>query len=361
MVFEKTVKPLLQKFFEGENVSIFAYGQTCTGKTYTIGTDAQDIPNFDLLPSTAGIIPRALYAIFNHQSEPDVEYAYRATFLEVYNEECRDLCNKSQRLFIRETLNGFVVNGLSRYRVTSMADCLSVLSRGGKLRQTDATKMNVASSRSHAIFSLILTKTYGHTHSKFGNTDTIKINFIDLAGSERLNRTLAIGDRAKEGIAINKSLLALSNVINALAEKRVFVPYRDSCLTMLLKDSLCGKAYTLMISCISPESEDYSETISTLQYANRAKNIKLQPLKRCNSAPANLMEELLKQNTELKAKLVAMHNKEKAKPDVSSIVELAECEITELVQLVTELENALCVRHKVLDKFCRHRMKVRFF
>ncbi|KAF9544149.1 Kinesin-like protein kif21b [Mortierella hygrophila] len=303
-VYEQCSKELVERFIEGFNVTILAYGQTGSGKTYSMGTGLQYQGNPD-----PAIVPRAAHEIFQlldaqMEKDPAMEYQVYVSFLELYNEELIDLLQTQPRtrkdtIQVREDgFGGISWQGVKEQQVASAHELLDWLQKGSLCRTTAATDMNQTSSRSHAIFSVILkqqrtdepdptpegeeehaaavapTKT---PHEKPLKKLASKFHFVDLAGSERLKRTRAVGDRAKEGISINSGLLALGNVISALGDesrKSSHVPYRDSKLTRLLQDSLGGNSATLMLACVSGADADVSETISTLVYANRARNIR---------------------------------------------------------------------------------------
>ncbi|OAF67291.1 hypothetical protein A3Q56_04968 [Intoshia linei] len=288
-IYHSICEPLIDSCLKGYNATIFAYGQTGSGKTYSMGTC------FDICssPEEEGIIPRAVSYLFEKidiMKKPDKDnISYIITvnteFIEIYNEQIIDLLddtkleNETKRRThrIHQDANGNIYTvGISRKLVNRALDTMNVLKIGALIRTTASTNMNKSSSRSHAIFTIHL-KIVQSCESTIKATYTSKFNFVDLAGSERLKRTGAIGDRRKEGISINLGLLALGNVISALGDETKLgshVPYRDSKLTRLLQDSLGGNSKTLMISCISPSDIDLTETLNTLKYANRAKNIK---------------------------------------------------------------------------------------
>ncbi|KAJ2480069.1 hypothetical protein IWW47_005979, partial [Coemansia sp. RSA 2052] len=240
-VYDAAVAPLLARFVEGYNVTVLAYGQTSSGKTHTMGTESGDAG-----AAESGVVPRALRWLFAHRA---AQAAVRVSFLEVYNDELIDLVAQAQRrgvrppVFVREDARGHVVwTGVTEVGVADADAALALLAAGSRERQTGGTRMNEKSSRSHAIFSVTLAQ--ARTVSK--------LHFVDLAGSERLKKTLAVGERQREGIAINSGLLALGNVISALGDPQrpqpSFVPYRDSKLTHMLRDSLGGSAQTLLIA-----------------------------------------------------------------------------------------------------------------
>uniref|UniRef100_A0A3B5AP92 Kinesin-like protein n=1 Tax=Stegastes partitus TaxID=144197 RepID=A0A3B5AP92_9TELE len=308
-IYTHCTERLIEGCFEGYNATIFAYGQTGSGKTYTMGTGF----DVNIGEDELGIIPRAVNHLFRgieerrqaatEQGRPVPEFKINAQFLELYNEEVLDLFDSTRDLEARrqksnikihEDANGGIYTvGVTTRTVTSAAEMIQCLKLGALSRTTASTQMNVQSSRSHAIFTIHLCQVRvcspdnndNETDNRLANdseidefeTLTAKFHFVDLAGSERLKRTGATGDRAKEGISINCGLLALGNVISALGDRSkrsTHVPYRDSKLTRLLQDSLGGNSQTVMIACISPSDRDFMETLNTLKYANRARNIK---------------------------------------------------------------------------------------
>uniref|UniRef100_A0A8D1WHU6 Kinesin family member 13B n=1 Tax=Sus scrofa TaxID=9823 RepID=A0A8D1WHU6_PIG len=275
-VFKCLGENILQNAFEGYNACIFAYGQTGSGKSYTMmGTADQP-----------GLIPRLCSGLFERtQKEENEEQSFKVevSYMEIYNEKVRDLLDPKgsrQTLKVREhSVLGPYVDGLSKLAVTSYKDIESLMSEGNKSRTVAATNMNEESSRSHAVFKITLTHTLYDVKSGTSGEKVGKLSLVDLAGSERATKTGAAGDRLKEGSNINKSLTTLGLVISALADqgagksKNKFVPYRDSVLTWLLKDSLGGNSKTAMVATVSPAADNYDETLSTLRYADRAKNI----------------------------------------------------------------------------------------
>ncbi|XP_053681690.1 chromosome-associated kinesin KIF4 [Sabethes cyaneus] len=276
LLYERSVRPLLEKLFVGYNVTILAYGQTGSGKTFTMGTnyDGQEDP------ALVGVIPRAINDIFDRIGESnDAEASVSCSFMELYQENLYDLLSakvgREERVVdIREANNQIVIPGLTEVAVDSADETFEALMRGSQERAVASTAMNAVSSRSHAIFTVNITN-----RSK-GEKPTVtnsKFHLVDLAGSERPKKTQATGERFKEGVKINQGLLVLGNVISALGGSggpAGHVPYRESKLTRLLQDSLGGNSLTLMIACVSPADYNCEETINTLRYANRAKNIK---------------------------------------------------------------------------------------
>ncbi|XP_067428189.1 kinesin-like protein KIF13B isoform X2 [Thunnus thynnus] len=276
VVFQCLGESLLDNAFLGYNACIFAYGQTGSGKSYTMmGTAEQP-----------GLIPRLCSSLFSRivqEAREGETFTVEVSFMEIYNEKVRDLLDPKgnrQALRVREhKVLGPYVDGLSRLAVASYKDIESLMSEGNKSRTVAATNMNEESSRSHAVFNIILTHTLMDLQSGTSGEKVSKLSLVDLAGSERAAKTGAAGERLKEGSNINKSLSTLGLVISALADhgagknRSKFVPYRDSVLTWLLKDSLGGNSRTAMVATISPAADNFDETLSTLRYADRAKNI----------------------------------------------------------------------------------------
>ncbi|KAK9461443.1 uncharacterized protein V1516DRAFT_675972 [Lipomyces oligophaga] len=277
-VFADLGRPLLENAFLGFNNCIFAYGQTGSGKSYSMMGSNED----------PGVIPRICQSLFSKVDELANEFLHftvEVSYLEIYNERVRDLLNPKNRasLRVREHPSlGPYVEDLSRLVVGSFAEIEELMDEGNKARTVAATNMNETSSRSHAVFTLTLTQ---HSHDSQTNLDSEKvsrISLVDLAGSERASATGAVGVRLKEGTEINRSLSSLGRVIRALADissgrkqqREMVVPYRDSALTWLLKDSLGGNSMTAMIATISPADINFDETLSTLRYADSAKRIK---------------------------------------------------------------------------------------
>uniref|UniRef100_A0A8C6KD32 Kinesin family member 7 n=1 Tax=Nothobranchius furzeri TaxID=105023 RepID=A0A8C6KD32_NOTFU len=279
-VYSLSVQPLIDAFFQGFNATVFAYGQTGSGKTYTIG-EANISKDEE-----QGIIPRAVADVFRLLDENDLaDFSVRVSYLEVYKEEFKDLLEvetASKDIHIREDKGNIVLCGVKECEVEGLDEVLSLLESGNTARHTGATQMNPNSSRSHTIFSLYMDQRRGSSrlNGTAANSGpqmlSSKFHFVDLAGSERILRTGNTGERLKESIQINSGLLALGNVIGALGDpkrKGSHIPYRDSKITRILKDSLGGNSKTLMIACISPSSSDFDESLNTLNYAMRARNI----------------------------------------------------------------------------------------
>ncbi|KAM9554280.1 kinesin-like protein KIF18A isoform 2-T2 [Guaruba guarouba] len=268
-VFEHTTKSVIGGFLNGYNCTVLAYGATGAGKTHTMLGSPED----------PGVMYLTMMALYNSMDEikEDKICNIAVSYLEVYNEQIRDLLVSSGPLAVREdTQKGVVVQGLTLHQPKSAGEILQMLDYGNNNRTQHPTDVNASSSRSHAVFQIYL-RQQDKPASINQNVRIAKMTLIDLAGSERASVTNAKGDRFREGANINRSLLALGNVINALADpksKKQHIPYRNSKLTRLLKDSLGGNCRTIMIAAISPSSMFYDDTYNTLKYANRAKDIK---------------------------------------------------------------------------------------
>lgn len=268
-IFENTTKGVIDGVMNGFNCTVFAYGATGAGKTHTM-LGSQNNP---------GVIYRTMKELFKRMDEAkeEKEFAVVFSYLEVYNEQIRDLLSNAGPLAVREDgQKGVVVQGLSLHKPKSAEHLLEALDSGNRNRTQHPTDMNATSSRSHAVFQIYL-RQQDKSASLHTNACVAKMSLIDLAGSERASHTNAKGARLREGANINRSLLALGNVINALADpksKKAHIPYRDSKLTRILKDSLGGNCRTVMIANVSPSSKSYDDTHNTLKYANRAKEIK---------------------------------------------------------------------------------------
>ncbi|XP_064498320.1 kinesin-like protein KIF27 isoform X4 [Pseudopipra pipra] len=334
-VYTVCIKPLLVSLTEGYNATVFAYGQTGSGKTYTIGGDHIASVAVD----EKGIIPRAIQELFQHISENrNINFYVKVSYIEVYKEELRDLLELEtsvKGLHIREDEKGnTVIVGAKEFQVECADEVISLLESGNAARRTGTTQMNEHSSRSHAIFTISICQKQSAESQK--NTDaardliTSKFHFVDLAGSERVAKTGNTGERFKESIQINSGLLALGNVIRALGDpkrKSVHIPYRDAKITRILKDSLGGNAKTVMITCISPSSLDFDESLNSLKYANRAKNIRNKPVVNYNPEKDRIDEMELEirllrdalQNQQISNQYLHDLNEEKAR--ISSLEE----------------------------------------
>ncbi|XP_036084410.1 kinesin-like protein KIF1B isoform X7 [Rousettus aegyptiacus] len=308
-VYNDIGKEMLLHAFEGYNVCIFAYGQTGAGKSYTMMGKQEE--------SQAGIIPQLCEELFekiNDNCNEDMSYSVEVSYMEIYCERVRDLLNPKNKgnLRVREhPLLGPYVEDLSKLAVTSYTDIADLMDAGNKARTVAATNMNETSSRSHAVFTIVFTQKKHDAETNLSTEKVSKISLVDLAGSERADSTGAKGTRLKEGANINKSLTTLGKVISALAEvdnctskskkkkKTDFIPYRDSVLTWLLRENLGGNSRTAMVAALSPADINYDETLSTLRYADRAKQIKCNAV--INEDPnAKLVRELKEEVTRLK-------------------------------------------------------------
>ncbi|XP_016078404.1 PREDICTED: kinesin-like protein KIF27 isoform X2 [Miniopterus natalensis] len=286
-IYNMCIKPLVSSLIEGYNVTVFAYGQTGSGKTYTIGGGHVA----SVVEGQKGIIPRAIQEIFQNISEnPSTDFKLKVSYIEVYKEDLRDLLEletSMKDLHIREDEKGnTVIVGAKECQVESADEVMSLLEMGNAARHTGTTQMNEHSSRSHAIFTISICQVEKNTEATAGGLWSSrrhivsKFHFVDLAGSERVTKTGNTGERFKESIQINSGLLALGNVISALGDPRrksSHIPYRDAKITRLLKDSLGGSAKTVMITCVSPSSLNFDESLNSLKYANRARNIRNKP------------------------------------------------------------------------------------
>eukprot|EP00003_Mantamonas_plastica_P027216 TRINITY_DN5785_c0_g1_i1.p1 TRINITY_DN5785_c0_g1~~TRINITY_DN5785_c0_g1_i1.p1 ORF type:complete len:649 (+),score=311.18 TRINITY_DN5785_c0_g1_i1:918-2864(+) len=267
-VYNDLGRPMLEQALEGYNGTIFAYGQTGSGKSYSMMGYNEDI----------GIIPMMNHEIFEkiNEAPKNIKFEIIITYLEIYNERIQDLLNPSPKeLKVREHKKlGFIVPDLYKAACTTTEQIVQKMEEGNAVRVVAATKMNDTSSRSHSVFTIHIRQE--DMDNPMNGALTAKINLVDLAGSERAESTGATGDTLKQGAAINKSLSALGRVIRVLAkgDSAEFVPYRDSALTKVLRESLGGNARTVMLAALSPADKNYEETLSTLKYANSAKNIK---------------------------------------------------------------------------------------
>ncbi|XP_041801572.1 kinesin-like protein KIF1B isoform X3 [Chelmon rostratus] len=303
LVYNDIGKEMLAHAFEGYNVCIFAYGQTGAGKSYTMMGKQEE--------GQEGIIPMLCEDLFEKINEDsnkeELSYSVEVSYMEIYCERVRDLLNPKNKgnLRVREhPLMGPYVEDLSKLAVTSYTDIADLMDAGNKARTVAATNMNETSSRSHAVFTIVFTQRKHDSETDLSTEKVSKISLVDLAGSERADSTGAKGTRLKEGANINKSLTTLGKVISALAEvdnctskskkkkKTDFIPYRDSVLTWLLRENLGGNSRTAMVAALSPADINYDETLSTLRYADRAKNIKCNAV--INEDPNNKLVRDLK-------------------------------------------------------------------
>jgi kinesin family protein 11 len=335
-IFEAVAMPIVNEVLAGYNCTIFAYGQTSTGKTYTMEGFRNPILDTTIIDSRAGIVPRSIHHIFDTLDSINAEYTIKVTCLELYNEELQDLLTTEKRqlrIFDDQTgRKGTVVSGLEEVVVTDASQILTVLDTAQKKRQSAETNMNKNSSRSHVITTITI-------HLKETTVDgeelikTGKLNLVDLAGSENVSRSGALNKRAKEAGMINQSLLTLGRVITALTEHGPHIPYRESKLTRLLQDSLGGKTRTCIIATVSPSIMNMEETMSTLDYSTRAKSIRNKPELNMKISKAALIREL---NTDMEKLKLELQN-QRAKNGVYMSVEQHQ----ELLQQITNLNQEL--------------------
>ena len=318
-VYHRAVRPLVEEVLAGFNCTVFAYGQTGTGKTYTMEGELTS----NVASKHAGVIPRSVHTIFDVLENQSLEYSVKVSFLELYNEELTDLLaeeeggvgggsapsagmvddgggHKELRIFEDTTgKRGMLVNNLEEVIVTSSAEVFALLQRSWQKRRTAETLLNKNSSRSHCVFIITV-----HTKECDDEGEDIiktgKLYLVDLAGSECVGKSGAQNQRAKEAGKINQSLLTLGRVINALVDKASYVPYRDSKLTRLLQESLGGRAKTVIIATVSPSLLALDETLSTLEYAHRAKNIRNRPQVNQKMSKRAYMKDLLAEISSLK-------------------------------------------------------------
>ncbi|XP_010270694.1 PREDICTED: kinesin-like protein KIN-4A isoform X2 [Nelumbo nucifera] len=350
-MFEECIAPLVDGLFQGYNATVLAYGQTGSGKTYTMGTGFRD-------GCQTGLIPQVMNALFSkiEMSKHQAEFQLHVSFIEILKEEVRDLLDPTSMgkpetanghaakvtvpgkppIQIRENSNGVItLAGSTEVAVSTLKEMATCLEQGSLSRATGSTNMNNQSSRSHAIFTITLEQMRKVHPASPGNANPnedlaeeylcAKLHLVDLAGSERAKRTGSDGLRFKEGVHINKGLLALGNVISALGDEKkrkegMHVPYRDSKLTRLLQDSLGGNSRTVMIACISPADINAEETLNTLKYANRARNIQNKPI--VNRDPISSEMQRMRQQLEyLQAELLCARGGGASSDEVQALKE----------------------------------------
>ncbi|XP_034389153.1 kinesin-like protein KIF17 [Cyclopterus lumpus] len=342
-MYNEIAYPLVEGVTEGYNGTIFAYGQTGSGKSFTMQGVSDPA-------AQRGVIPRAFEHIFESiQCAENTKFLVRASYLEIYNEEIRDLLGSDtkQRLELKEhPERGVYARDLSMHTVHSVGECERIIEGGWRNRAVGYTLMNKDSSRSHSIFTI---------HLEICNTDAdgqdrlraAKLNLVDLAGSERQSKTGATGERLREATKINLSLSALGNVISALVDGRSkHVPYRDSKLTRLLQDSLGGNTRTLMIACLSPSDNNYEESLSTLRYANRAKSIQNRP--RINEDPK---DALLREFQEEIKKLRALISGRLGTADLASLLAGQVSEASPAVPSRPQSSNTEAEKEKIKEEY----------
>ncbi|NXO43838.1 KI18A protein, partial [Locustella ochotensis] len=358
-VFEHTTKNLIDGFLNGYNCTVLAYGATGAGKTHTMLGSPED-------PGVMYLTMMTLYKRMD-QIKEDKTCDVAVSYLEVYNEQIRDLLVNSGPLAVREDgQQGVVVQGLTLHQPKSAEEILQMLDYGNKNRTQHPTDVNASSSRSHAVFQIYL-RQQDKTASINQNIRIAKMSLIDLAGSERANATSAKGARFVEGTNINRSLLALGNVINALADpkSKKHIPYRNSKLTRLLKDSLGGNCRTIMIAAISPSSLFYDDTYNTLKYANRAKDIKsslksnVVSLDSHISQYAKICNEQKKEIIMLKEKLREYEEKQASIPENHNTAELSNNQRVEIERYKEILKNVFANREEIRKEYLKVEKKLK--
>lgn len=382
-VYQSVVAPLIEEVLSGYNCTVFAYGQTGTGKTHTmIGEDSakvsqswdeviiapvESLVSFLLLfsceqISQVGIIPRSVTHLFEELRIMGVDFSMRISYLELYNEELTDLLATSDQTPVRiyddnSKKGSIIVNGLEELPVHSSADVYKLLAKGQEKRKTAATLMNVQSSRSHTIFSILV-------HIREYNADgeevlkVGKLNLVDLAGSENISKAgnEKSGIRTRETVNINQSLLTLGRVITALVERTPHVPYRESKLTRLLQESLGGRTKTSIIATISPGHRDLEETLSTLEYAHRAKNIQNKPEINQKLTKKLALKEYTEEIDKLKRDLMASRAKngiylaEESYNEMNCRLEAQKNELTEKQTTIKVLKDEVAKIQKVFNE-----------
>ncbi|XP_047962855.1 kinesin-like protein KIN-5B [Salvia hispanica] len=358
-IYDQAISPIVAEVLEGFNCTVFAYGQTGTGKTYTMEGGMRNKGGD--LPIEAGIIPRAVRQIFDTLEAQNADYSMKVTFSELYNEEITDLLapedqlksteERSKRpISLMEDGKGLVVvRGLEEETVYSANEIYSLLERGAARRRTADTLLNKRSSRSHSIFTITIHIKEGTV----GEEELIKcgkLNLVDLAGSENIYRSGVREARAREAGEINKSLLTLGRVINALVEHSAHVPYRDSKLTRLLRDSLGGKTKTCIIATISPSAQCLEETLSTLDYAYRAKSIKNKPEANQKVTKTVLLKDLYVEIERMKQDIRAAREKNGVYIPHERFLQ-DEAEKKAKNERIEQLESDLNESEKKVDKF----------
>lgn len=341
-VFESVGKDILEQALEGYNGCIFAYGQTGSGKSYTMMGNQMD----------QGLIPRLCDELFGYitaKANDGISCKVEVSYIEIYNEKIRDLLDpdmkkKNLKLMDRTSL-GVYVDGLKQLAVESFTDLERLMDEGNKSRTVGSTRMNQSSSRSHAVFNIIVTQTQTVVtmDTEVSGEKVSKLSLVDLAGSERAEKTGAIGERLKEGCNINKSLTTLGRVISMLADQSAghgknitFIPYRESVLTHLLKDNLGGNSKTVMVATISPAGDNYEETLSTLRYADRAKRIINCAI--INEDPTQKMIKELKEEVERLRKELCLAQGRRREGEGEAEIE---SEAPEVVQQLQESEHLI--------------------
>jgi len=363
-VYRSVVEPLIGQVMQGYNCTVFAYGQTGTGKTFTMeGGDGRDEPGMTWENDpTSGIIPRALAQLFDElRVQQEAEFSVRVSFLELYNEEIFDLLSAADditrlRLYEDSTRKGSVIiQGLEEVQVHSKREVYQILEKGSAKRQTAATLMNAHSSRSHTVFTVTVhmkeSSVEGEEVLRIG-----KLNLVDLAGSENVGRSGAMDKRAREAGNINQSLLTLGRVITCLVERAPHIPYRESKLTRLLQDSLGGRTKTSIIATISPAGINLEETLSTLDYAHRAKNITNKPEVNQKLSKKAVLKEYTEEIERLRKDLMASREKNgvflanENYQEMINQIEVQSQEITEKIGAIKALKEEMDKKEEMFEE-----------
>ncbi|XP_021001381.2 kinesin-like protein KIF11-B [Parasteatoda tepidariorum] len=355
-VYKSVAAPLIQEVLKGFNCTILAYGQTGTGKTYTMEGERRNNAKYSWEDDPeAGLIPRSLHQLFEELNQEDnVEFAVRVSFLELYNEELIDLLSSKDliklRIYENTSKKGSVhIDGLEEVVVNSKDEVYAILEKGTARRQTAATLLNASSSRSHTVFSVTV-------HIKENTVDgeelvkTGKLNLVDLAGSECVGRSGCINQRFREASNINMSLLTLGRVITALIENQPHVPYRESKLTRLLQDSLGGHTKTSFIATISPAQCNLEETLSTLDYATKAKNITNKPVLNEKRTIRAHIRELTEEIERLRKELLATRNGEGYYVDALNYEQME--------KQIAETQNKIKVKEEELEALKQQNVEI---
>ncbi|KAK2455108.1 kinesin protein KIN-5D [Trifolium repens] len=359
-IYDQAIAPIVNEVLDGFNCTVFAYGQTGTGKTYTMEGGMRNKGGD--LTAEAGVIPRAVRQIFDILEAQNADYSMKVTFLELYNEEITDLLSpednsprpieervKKPVALMEDGKGSVLLRGLEEESVYCVNEIYALLERGSSKRRTAETLLNKRSSRSHSVFTI----TVYVKETVIGDEELIKcgkLNLVDLAGSENILRSGAREGRAREAGEINKSLLTLGRVINALVEHSPHVPYRDSKLTRILRDSLGGKTKTCIIATISPSAYCLEETLSTLDYASRAKNIKNKPEANQKVSKAVLLKDLYIEIERMKEDVRAAREKNGVYISHERFAK-EEAEKKERNEKIEQLENDLNLSQNQVDKF----------
>ncbi|XP_073840477.1 kinesin-like protein at 61F [Musca autumnalis] len=361
-VYAAVVGPLIEEVLSGYNCTVFAYGQTGTGKTHTmVGNECAELKSSWEDDSDIGIIPRALCHLFDELRMMEMEFSMRISYLELYNEELFDLLSTDDstkiRIFDDSTKKGSVIiQGLEEIPVHSKDDVYKLLEKGKERRRTASTLMNAQSSRSHTVFSIVVhikeNGMDGEEMLKIG-----KLNLVDLAGSENVSKAgNEKGVRVRETVNINQSLLTLGRVITALVERTPHIPYRESKLTRLLQESLGGRTKTSIIATISPGHKDIEETLSTLEYAHRAKNIQNKPEVNQKLTKKTVLKEYTEEIDKLKRDLMAARDKNgvylatETYNEMTLKMDSQTRELNEKVHLLKALKDELASKEKIFNE-----------